>query len=122
MVLLPDFLRRLKPPPSLAVALPLGERKRSGVRVASWGRGRGAGHTPPCRRHAAVALEWIGIWSEETEWEREPMGQRESARVSVIWGEWLCFIGPSKYSYLQLNQSPFSGYLRLTAAISVSIT
>ena len=69
---------------------------------------------------AAVAFSGLGFGSEETEWKTEPMGQRESPRVSVIWAGWLCFIGPSKYSYLQLNQSPFSGYLRLTAAISVS--
>ena len=58
MVLLPYFLRRrsrLKPPPSLAVELPLGERKRSGVHAAARGRARGVGHAPPCCRRAAAA-------------------------------------------------------------------
>jgi len=78
MVLLPDFLRRrsrLKPPPSLAVELPLGERKRSGVRAAAWGERKRSGSRttvlPPRRRHfgpelgaaaAAVLVDWdLGV-------------------------------------------------------------
>jgi len=62
----------------------LGDRKRSGSRTTMLPPRRCRFGPGPGAAAAAAASSGLGFGSEETEWEREPMGQRESPRVSVI--------------------------------------
>jgi hypothetical protein len=125
-----SHLRRLPPDPPLPSRRRLGERKRRGARCCLGERKRSEPRTaalPPLRGSGApgpgaAAAPMLFCRREDFfETSRGSGGkrtsgrqsQRESPRVSVILGRMDVLIGPSKYSYLQLNQGSFSGYIQL---------